>query len=355
MRTLIDLFVALLKASGAIVGMLFSAFGFGVLCFFGYGFMTYRLNLFETPPLLIGAGLAWLGVWLGTVLSKTGKPAKAMAAFCVIALTGISFARLLPGTTEGGKTYATYADKQALELAKQSVVEVIRPFECNSTNADAISYFGRDGVTGEKITLINYAFDTKSGRVLCFREKGVYDKTGESVKAVTLDIIDRIAKQGPLEGPKPIPTPELVQVAVAPPVPITVPAVVVTPAVPPTPEPVPVVPVHTEPQEYATERGQTLTVALTEPLDLGERGENHQFKGVLVRDITDPNGIVLAKAGTAVGMIICNLQLDPRTNAALLEIEVTSLTTTNGTSLPVRAHHDGMIPVSPVRIGIKKG
>ncbi len=348
MATLLDLFSAIKNALGASIGRLMLVVGLAVLFVFGFWFQVFRLDLWATPGMWFGAAFCWFGLWLSSILYDTGKPAKAIALMCTICLVGITIARILPNSTTGGKTVLAYADKKNLERASAAVIEVIRPFDCNRSNADAISYFGRDGVTGEKVTLINYAFDTKSGRVLCFREKGVYDKTGEMVKVVTADIIDLIAKQAPPEGPKPIPTPEPVRVATAvTPVPATIPAVVVAPVVQSTPEPAPVKPVREEPREYAAEAGQPLMVELTESLDVGKHGENYEFTGILSRDITDPSGIVLARAGTPVGMIISSLQMDPRTNAALLEMSVTSLTTTGGASRPVSTRPDGLVAIRP--------
>ncbi len=353
METVLNLVGAFFVFIGASVGRLLLAIGLGLLFFFAFWFQVFRLDLWATPGMWFGAAFCWFGLWLSSVLFDTGKPAKAVALMCSVFLVGITVARILPNTTAGGKTVLAYQDKKNLERATEAVVETIRPFECNRTNADTLSYFGRDGVTGEKVALIHYARDNKTGRVLCFREHGVYDKTGEPVKSVTLDIINDIANQTPPEALKPIPTPEPVQLAVAP-VPTTLPTVAVAPMEQPTPEPARVWWVRKNPREYSIPRGETVTVALTEPLDLGERGENFPFTGILMSDVSDRNGVVLAKSGTPVDMMISSLQLDSRSNEVLLELEVTSLTTTGGTSLPVRARQNGPITVRSVRTGMKK-
>lgn len=351
MGTILDLFAASCNAIGASIGRLVMAIGLFLVCVFGFVFMVFRLNLWATPTMWVGALFAWFGLWLGTILIDTGKPAKAVAIFCAVSLVGISFARLLPGTTEGGKTFAAYEDKQALAKAEKTVQEVPSKVRCDAGNMMMLVFFTTDGNTREKKNTFWYA-RAADGRIECYDRAGFDPVFGKTLEAVSESIVQQIAIQPPPEGPKPIATPEPVQVAVvAPPVPITVPIVVapVAPVVQPTPEPTP------EPvREYSTKPNATVTVALTEPLDVGEQGERFQFTGTLVYDITDSNGFVLAKSGAPVGMMIRSLRLDPRTNAAMLELEVTALTTTSGKAFPVVARHRGSIPVPPVRTGMKK-
>jgi hypothetical protein len=208
--TFLNLVESVFHLIGSSVGRLVAAAGLAILFVFAFWFQVFRLDLWATPGMWIGAAFCWLGLWLAGVLYDTGKPAKFVGILCSVCLVGITIARLLPNTAEGGRKVVTYQDKKNLERADKSVVEVIRPFECNSANMDTISYFGRDGVTGDKVALIHYARDSK-GRVLCFREQGVYDKTGDQVVPVSSAIIDEIAHQPPPEVPKlvamaPVPT-----------------------------------------------------------------------------------------------------------------------------------------------------
>ncbi|MEK7637924.1 MAG: hypothetical protein AAB375_00655 [Patescibacteria group bacterium] len=302
--------------------------------------LTWRFGLVSIKPalfyfafgltLMVGGGLLKLyEQWGGKYFALAG------ALLFVLGM----YKAALPSTS----TATNHAQEVADTQAAMAMNKAAAPKEIRCDRESKTAYW--DQVTGEAVVF--YAIDTDAHKIECVDRKGFHPVTRKEYKPVTEEILKLIVKQDPPEGPKPIPTPEPVQVAVATPVPTTMPtvAIPVAPVVQPTPEPI---------REYSTALGETLWVVLTESLDLGERGENYQFTGTLVSDVSDRNGVVLAKSGTEVGMMIVSLQLDPRTNAALLEMKVTSLTTTSGTPLPVSARQDVIIPVPPMRIGMKR-
>lgn len=320
----------------------------GVVCFIGWLLQTNRLGLWTNGPATAVAWSAflWFVVWLCTSALWLHKEIKIASGIELVAVGLIIFQTitvLAPGTTKGASLVAAHTDKQNLERAQMATVEVIHPFDCNKTNSDTLSYFGKDGVTGQRVTLIKYVLDKKN-HVICFREAGVYAKTGETVKDVTTDIIEMIEGQDPLVQQAAAPVAQPAVVASAP-----VPAQrTVTQAAPPEAPPV-----IEKSIQRSIPAGTRFKVVFSEPLDLNVYGEGSHFTKTLEQDITDSRG-VLVHAGSPVGVQIVSSRQDPYADAMLLRMEVTSLTAADGTLLRVSAHHEKTIAIQAIHDPIQQ-
>jgi hypothetical protein len=128
--------------------------------------------------------------------------AKLFALGATITIATLIVTHKFPGTTEGARTFAAYQDNKNLERAQRETVEIIRPFPCDRSNADTLTFFGRNGVDGKPVPLLYYDYD-QNGRLVCFRNPGFNPKTGKEVRAVTPDIVDAIEAQAPPSVPPP--------------------------------------------------------------------------------------------------------------------------------------------------------
>jgi hypothetical protein len=199
--------------------------------------LSFKLDLISGSFfLLLGAFVVALcSAWLHFQGNKL--MAKMFLLGASLTVASIVMQHYLPGTAKGVLLVTSHKDKQVLKAAEAATVNIIRPFECNKTNAATIDYYGENDVK-ERVVLIKYARERRTNRVLCFRESGVYAQTGKSVQDITDPIIDEIAQQEPPEQPKPATPP--VQVAAVAPVqsPVAAP-MAIQPVVASTPEPTP--------------------------------------------------------------------------------------------------------------------
>lgn len=162
----------------------------------------FKLGLISGGFFLL-AGSAFVlicSVWLG-YQGKTGM-AKVFALGATITIATLIITHKFPGSTEGAKTIAAYQDHKNLERAQRQTVEVLQPFACDRGNAETLVFFGKNGLDGTPVALLHYDYD-RTGRIICFRSPGVNPRTGNSVQAVTPDVVEAIIAQAPPPTPAP--------------------------------------------------------------------------------------------------------------------------------------------------------
>lgn len=359
------------------------------------GSATVRFNLITVSPAfwLYTLGIIFVlgGGWLITAKVPAGKMFASLGA--VMLLLG-GYKSIWPNTSAA----TSHAQEVADLRAALALNETVAPKAIRCDRESGTQFWDR--VVKNK-PIVFYALNKNTHRIDCFDRNGFDGVSGQEYKEVSAEIIEIILNQDPPQETVayvpsvPVATPQPVRVVEAPaPVPVIVQPVATIPIAKPvvqaTPEPVvavatalaaparrtatpvadilssmrttparqtvsepDIVAVTKKTNGFSAMRGQPFTVALTEPLDLGERGENFQFTGMLTSDVSDNDGVVLAPSGTPVGLMISRLQLDPRSHAVHLELVVTSLTTSGGTPLPVSARYEGPLIVKSVKSGMK--
>jgi hypothetical protein len=231
-------------------------------------------------------------------------------------------------------------DKQNLERAQMATIEVIHPFDCNKTNSEMLDYFGTDGTTGKPVTKIKYVLDKKN-HVICFRQAGVYSKTGEMVKDVTADIIEMIEGQDPLVQQAAAPVAPAPQVAAQP---IAVAEVTAAAPVvrrqraPVIEESEPVAkPMHRAPQNHIVEAGETLTVKLDHSVEI--TGQEMNISGWLRDNLESSDNVLIATAGTPIDLKVAGAEKQGE-HSIRVHLEAVSLTTTGGKRIDIHASCD---------------
>ncbi len=333
-KSFLDLIRAVFGALGYIGGKVSASAFTALVCAGGFILQTTRFGLWPSGSvgMVLWLALLWFLVWLFTTALIFHPTIKAAATLLVVVSVLIilqTISHLTPGMVKGAQLVVAHKDQQVLKSAETATVNVIKPFACDRTNAANISFFGQNDA-GEKVALVKYTIEHDTQHVLCFRESGVYDKTGELVKDITLPVIDEIKQQEPPESPK-SPQPQLVHVAE------------VVPS--PTPN---ALAISARLASY-TATG-TIGVNL-EAMDFGEYGFGSQVIGTLAGDIVATDGTVLATAGSPVSMMFSQLELD-RANTVHFQLTATSLSI-GGHVFPVRISSRSMA-LPPQKTGLTK-
>lgn len=290
-----------------------------------FGALMWRFGLVSIKPALFYFAFGLVLIMGGGIMELYREKFGRFFAIAgsILFVIGM-YKSIWPNTAAATSNAQEVADIQAARALNSGVAP--KPIRCDR---DSKTQFW-DQVTGKAIVFYVVNPDTHS--IECSDREGFhpFNRNRLEYKEVTAGIIAEILKQVPPPAPAPV--------VVAAPPPTTLPQIADAPVARPTPASEPA---QQKPREYSITAGATFTVALTEPIDLGVHGENYLFTARLGSDLIERDGVVLAKAGSPVGMRITSLKLDRSSRAVYLEVEATSLTTTDGTPIAVHAGQDG--------------
>jgi hypothetical protein len=333
-KALLDLIGAAFGAATHIGGKMITIVIVAIVCLGAWLLQTIRLGCWSGPASTIAwLAFLWFLVWIfssALTISPGIKLASGLLVVVGFLIGSHTIISLAPGTAKGVVLVAAHQDQKNFKSAVAATVNIIKPFECNKTNASSISYYGQDD-SGQTIPIIWYARDRAKRHVICFRENGVYDQTGKPVEAVTPTIIEEIAMQEPLAPP-----PQLV-VAAATPQPTPIPTPYQSPSPIPTPEPI----------QRVLPAGTTFNVLFMEPLDVDQLREGQVITASLNTPVRDDNGVDMILPGSQVSLEIQEIKQKFLGTNRYIRFKIIQLTTPRMQKLSVHGEHSGPIQIRP--------